>query len=306
MNSLFSPALILLLKWTVLLALGWTAHWLLRKRHCCWRLILWRSILCFSLAVPLMQFGPVPVFRIPIYETFVFPTEVSDVLPPATGESPIPKDKSTVQSPVKLVEANTVAKSLNPPPAQTASKAVRWGRLLVMIWGLGAGFAGLRLGRFQVQLNRLRKESRLASPVLQGLVREIQTKLRVQRTIGIRVSDSVSSPFACGLLQPMILLPKKLVQDLPPDEIAALLAHEIAHFLRHDLFWNVGWRWMQAMFWFHPLVWKIPVAHNVACEQEADRTAARRGAALVRQHFAQNVTLPGLAELFDQLVTGRR
>jgi hypothetical protein len=36
----------------------------------------------------------------------------------------------------------------------------------------------------------------------------------------------------------------------------------------------VGWRWMQAAFWFHPLVWKIPAAHNLACEQEADRLAA--------------------------------
>ena len=274
MNPFFSPVLTMLLKWTVLLALGWTAHGLLRKRHCCWRLILWRGILCFSLVVPLMRFAPVPVLRIPIYEMSVSPAEASDVLPPAAAGSPLPKDKSTVPSPAKPAGANAVAKSLNPPPSQTAFKTVPWGRLLGIIWGLGTAFACFRLVRFQVQLNRLRKESRLANPVLQGLAREIQAKLEVRRTIGIRVSDSVSSPFACGLWQPMIMLPQTLVQDLPSDEIAALLAHEIAHFRRHDLFWCVGWRWMQAMFWFHPLVWKIPAAHNLACEQEADRVAS--------------------------------
>jgi hypothetical protein len=31
---------------------------------------------------------------------------------------------------------------------------------------------------------------------------------------------------------------------------------------------------MQAIFWFHPLVWNIPSAHNLACEQEADRVAS--------------------------------
>ena len=29
--------------------------------------------------------------------------------------------------------------------------------------------------------------------------------------------------------------------------------------------------------WFHPLVWKIPGAHNLACEQEADRIASSQG-----------------------------
>jgi hypothetical protein len=30
---------------------------------------------------------------------------------------------------------------------------------------------------------------------------------------------------------------------------------------------------MQAMCWFHPLVWNVPAAHNLACEEEADRIA---------------------------------
>ena len=31
---------------------------------------------------------------------------------------------------------------------------------------------------------------------------------------------------------------------------------------------------MKAVCWFHPLVWNVPAAHNLACEQEADRVAA--------------------------------
>jgi hypothetical protein len=31
---------------------------------------------------------------------------------------------------------------------------------------------------------------------------------------------------------------------------------------------------MQSAAWFHPLVWRIPAAHNLACEQEADRIAS--------------------------------
>ena len=56
--------------------------------------------------------------------------------------------------------------------------------------------------------------------------------------------------------------------------MSALFSHEIAHLRQHDLVWCVAWRWMKAVCWFHPLVWKIPAAHNLACEQEADRVAS--------------------------------
>ena len=31
---------------------------------------------------------------------------------------------------------------------------------------------------------------------------------------------------------------------------------------------------MKAVCWFHPLVWQVPTAHSLACEQEADRVAS--------------------------------
>jgi len=60
---LASPLFIVLLKWTCLLALGWAAHWMLCHRHARWRLILWRSILCFGLALPLLHFFRFPASR---------------------------------------------------------------------------------------------------------------------------------------------------------------------------------------------------------------------------------------------------
>jgi len=61
-----SPVVVLLCKWTFLLALGWAAHWILSHRQARWRLILWRSVLCFSLALPILQFCKIPGINIPI------------------------------------------------------------------------------------------------------------------------------------------------------------------------------------------------------------------------------------------------
>lgn len=109
---------------------------------------------------------------------------------------------------------------------------------------------------------------------LHQLVAQIQVRLKVKQKIQVQISDAVVSPFVCGLLRPAIILPRTLTQNLSANELSALLSHEIAHLRRHDLFWCVAWRWMKAVGWFHPLVWNIPAAHNLACEQEADRIAS--------------------------------
>jgi hypothetical protein len=106
------------------------------------------------------------------------------------------------------------------------------------------------------------------------LAGEILQRLRIRRFARVLVSDSAVSPFVFGVIQPAIMLPGKLVQSLPAEEMAALLRHEIAHLRRYDLFWCAGWRWVKALFWFHPLVWRVAAAHTLACEEEADRVAS--------------------------------
>jgi beta-lactamase regulating signal transducer with metallopeptidase domain len=282
MNSMLPSIVTMLLKWTLLLALGWGAQWLLWERDSRWRRILWRSILCLGLILPLMQFVPLPVLQIPIYHASVSPTQVADLPPTAAVGSPVSKSSAAFHPPAEVAKASAVASGSSHAASGTGPGAVHWETWLLFIWVVGAAFAGFRLVGFQVQLGRLRQASHPASPAIQQWVGEIRARLGVRRRIGIRVSGSVCSPFACGLWRPMILLPEKLVQDIPADEISVLLAHEVAHFRGHDLPWCVGWRWVQALFWFHPLVWKIPAAHNLACEQEADRIAS---GGLADHHF---------------------
>ena len=78
-----SPGFAILFKWTCLLALGWVAHWVLRRRHARWRLILWRGILCFGLALPLLHFFQIPGLKIPVAGDAASTTEFAGSLSPA-------------------------------------------------------------------------------------------------------------------------------------------------------------------------------------------------------------------------------
>ena len=272
-SLLTSPVFAVLFKLTWLLALAWAMHGLLRHRHARWRMILWRSVLCFSLALPLFQFLAVPGLKIPILFNNGSRTEFDGLPAPVVTSVPAQQSLSTAK-PVAKVLVRPVSGRVSPLPAANPSRQVSWQNLLLMGWAIGCACGVIRLIRLHVHLARLNSETSQPNSELQELASQIQSRLRIQHAVEVQISDAVTSPFVCGLLKPVIILPRQLAQQLSADEASALLSHEMAHLHQHDLFWCVAWRWMQAVCWFHPLVWHIPAVHNLACEQEADRVAS--------------------------------
>jgi beta-lactamase regulating signal transducer with metallopeptidase domain len=268
-----SPAGAVLLKWTALLALAWVAHGLLRKAHARWRLILWRGMLCFGLVLPLVPLLPRPDFSVAIPIVRAPELDSADSLVPRAGGQVIQEHSSSTQSAAERIETTQSPIKLGSSLSSVSPERASRGRSLSIIWVLGGIWCALRLIRLQIKLSRLRNAAGPAGPTLRKLAREIQAEWGVKRTIEIRVSDSIVSPFICGPLKPMIMLPETLARNLSSVELSALLAHEIAHFRQRDLIWCVAWQWMKAICWFHPLIWNVPAAHNLACEEEADRIA---------------------------------
>ena len=63
---------------------------------------------------------------------------------------------------------------------------------------------------------------------------------------------------------------------LPEPALAGehmILAHELAHVKRRDLFWEAIGALVQVIFWFHPLVWYARREERLAREQAADALA---------------------------------
>src|SRR5262249_5247230 len=82
-------------------------------------------------------------------------------------------------------------------------------------------------------------------------------QLNLKRIPPLVVSDEVEAPMAFGFQKPAILLPGSVVERLSPGELKAVLAHELAHCQRGDLWLN----WLQlmllAVWWFHPVLWLV-------------------------------------------------
>ena len=69
------------------------------------------------------------------------------------------------------------------------------------------------------------------------------------------VTSDLGSPVCCGVFSPVILLPEELVDSDDPSRLRMALNHELAHIERRDIAANALQRLVEALFFFHPLVW---------------------------------------------------
>lgn len=114
----------------------------------------------------------------------------------------------------------------------------------------------------------------------EGLVAEVFARLAAETGLRGKVSLWLSrtpvGPMAFGVWRPRIVLPQALVERLAPAEVEALVAHELAHVVRRDPAWLIGFRWIEAACWFQPLNAVVRSVWQAAAELEADRWAGSR------------------------------
>jgi hypothetical protein len=115
---------------------------------------------------------------------------------------------------------------------------------------------------------------------------------RLRRGVALRLVDNLESPVSAGWLRPMVLLPVSLLTRMPVDLIEALLAHELAHVRRHDYLVNLLQSAIEALLFYHPVVWWLSHRIRVEREQIADQLAAELACAPHRLALA-------LSELSD-------
>ena len=99
------------------------------------------------------------------------------------------------------------------------------------------------------------------------------TRLSTQaKRLGLRfvpvagLCERVTAPMVVGFLKPIILLPPALLSGLEPQQLSLILAHELAHIRRYDLLVNLCQRFIEALFFFHPVTWWI--SHRIRIERE--------------------------------------
>jgi bla regulator protein BlaR1 len=90
--------------------------------------------------------------------------------------------------------------------------------------------------------------------------------------IPVRSSSAQLEPAIVGVLHPMLLLPEGVERHLAADEMEAVLAHERCHVAWRDNLAATVHMFVEALFWFHPLIWwlgtRIIDERERACDEQ--------------------------------------
>jgi uncharacterized protein (TIGR03435 family) len=101
--------------------------------------------------------------------------------------------------------------------------------------------------------------------------------IEIPATFEIRSSPGLLEPGVVGLFRPILLLPGGIAERLTPHQLEAVLAHELCHIRRRDNFTSVIHMVVEAVFWFHPLVWWIGARLLEERERACDEEVLRLG-----------------------------
>jgi hypothetical protein len=106
---------------------------------------------------------------------------------------------------------------------------------------------------------------------------EIADRLDLDSVPRLLSSPLIEMPFACGVVDPTIVLPASADQ-WNDSRRRAVLFHELAHVKRRDLVGHTLGRIACALYWFHPLVWTAARRLRAESERACDDLVLSCGA----------------------------
>ena len=149
---------------------------------------------------------------------------------------------------------------------------------LAAAWLIGVIVLTLRHAGALCWLHRLRTCDTQPAPVaLLAVARAISARLGLRRGFHVLVSARALAPMVVGTLRPVVLLPASVLTGFSPDQVEALLAHELAHLRRWDDVLNLLQCAIETLLFFHPAVWWISRRAREDRELCADDLATARG-----------------------------
>ncbi len=111
------------------------------------------------------------------------------------------------------------------------------------------------------------------------LLRGLEQKGGLRKPVRAVLAESAMEPGIFGIFQPVLVWPAGISERLDDAHLEAILAHEVCHVRRRDNLLAALNMLVEAVFWFHPLVWwmgaRLVAEREHACDEEVLTLCAR-------------------------------
>jgi beta-lactamase regulating signal transducer with metallopeptidase domain len=135
--------------------------------------------------------------------------------------------------------------------------------ILLGVWALGLAVVLLV---WAVRWSRIRAALSAASPI------------DLPAPVPVLSSPALLEPGVVGILRPVLLVPEGIAERLSSAELSAVIDHELRHIRRRDNLTGAIHMLVEALFWFHPLVWWLGARLIDERERACDEAVVRAGA----------------------------
>ncbi|PYV44632.1 MAG: hypothetical protein DMG06_05710 [Acidobacteria bacterium] len=115
------------------------------------------------------------------------------------------------------------------------------------------------------------------SPAFIRAALRVGSPLPLEAPIRVISSPTLIEPGLFGIFRPVLLLPDGIADRLTPAQFQAILAHELCHLRRRDNLAAATHMVVEAIFWFHPLVWWIGARLIEERERACDEEVLQQG-----------------------------
>lgn len=191
----------------------------------------------------------------------------------AYQSSPVPSAVPAIAVGVKSGEAALVAAATE---SAAPSPPVDFQSWILPLWAAGVMTFALRLAWASGHASSLRRHGVAADESIQSMIHNLAERAGIRRTIRVLMSSLAEVPSVVGWMRPVVLLPAAVVVGLTPQQLEALIAHELAHVRRHDYFVNILQMVVETLLFYHPVVWwvsaRIRYERELCCDDLAVRS----------------------------------
>jgi bla regulator protein BlaR1 len=193
----------------------------------------------------------------------------------------LPSGNAAYADPTTHLAAEHTRASLSRPTtgqSQTTSVGVgkphtlTWQGGVFLVWLAGvAVMSGLVIRRTRRACRRV-TESLDANFLMTDILQYCRKRMGVKSRVALRVAEEGTQCAVCGLLRPVIVVPRNLVPSLGSRHLRDVLFHELAHVKRYDLWVNLAQNIVQVLYFYNPFLWAVAAVMRRLRDEAADET----------------------------------
>jgi bla regulator protein BlaR1 len=142
-----------------------------------------------------------------------------------------------------------------------------------------------------VRWRRISAAVREAEPLRRGreveVLRRLESAPGMPKKVEIRSSRGSLEPGVFGIARPVLLWPHGITGRLEDEHLKSILVHELLHIRRHDNLAAAIHMLVEAVFWFHPMIWWMGTRLVEERERACDEQVLESGGD--RQVYAESI-----------------